>query len=451
MSNDIDDFDTDDFNLDGFDDLDTGKKNTLGDLWRNNIFVKIGAILLGIALLIGIFTIFGGEKEQRDFSQVDAVSDLTEVPGGSEETPENITQAIEDVNRDRLETALRENTSAIPIPTSSTKGKIELEREPRDTEDPLERWRRLQEDKVNRAVEKKEPEAEPVPEVDTRTPAIEALADAMSTQMQSILQNQNISGTQHQRIADLEYLEGLQQKIDDKAEADRQAREEERERNNRDNGDNSNSSGDNDILLPAGTIEYAQLITEANTDVPGPILAEVLTGPFKGARLIGDFTETFDYLTLNFNTIVLDGVDFSASAVAIDPDTTLPGVVTDINRRYFTRVVLPVAAEFIAGYSNAVSESGITTVTVSGDSVTETVTNSSGDEQEVASGIATAGSELSNIIQEYRDNNPQLLRVRAGTPIGILFTEAVTDEEDEEVTGPFAPLQTNLLNNNQPQ
>ena len=125
--------------------------------------------------------------------------------------------------------------------------------------------------------------------------------------------------------------------------------------------------------------------------------------------------------------------------------------MTDINRRYFTRVILPVAAEFIAGYSNAVSESGITTVTVSGDSVTETVTNSSGDEQEVASGIATAGSELSNIIQEYRDNNPQLLRVRAGTPIGILFTEAVTDEEDEEVTGPFAPLQTNLLNNNQPQ
>ena len=175
MSNDIDDFDADDFSLDGFDDLDTGKKNTLGDLWRNNIFVKIGAILLGIALLIGIFTIFGGEKEKRDFSQVDAVSDLTEVPGGSEETPGNITQAIEDVNRDRLETALRENTSAIPIPTSSTKGKIELEREPRDTEDPLERWRRLQEDKVSRAVEKKEPEAEPVPEVDTRTPAIDCL------------------------------------------------------------------------------------------------------------------------------------------------------------------------------------------------------------------------------------------------------------------------------------
>ena len=202
--------------------------------------------------------------------------------------------------------------------------------------------------------------------------------------------------------------------------------------------------------MPAGTIEYAQLITEANTDVPGPVLAKVMTGPFKGAKLIGDFSETYDYLTLNFNTIVLDGLDYSADAVAIDPDTTLPGVVTDINRRYFTRVLLPVAAEFIAGYSNAVSESGITTVTVSGDSVTETVTNSSGSEQEVASGVATAGSELASIIQEYRNNRPQLLRIRAGTPIGVFFTSAITDEADaEEVTGPFAPLQTNILNNNQ--
>ena len=443
----MDDFDGDDFNFDGFDDLDDGKaKNSLGDLWRNNIFVKIGAILLGFALLIGIFTIFGGKKDKREFSDLRVASDLTEVPGGTEETPENITQAIEDVNRDRLETALRDNTSAIPIPTNSTKGKIELEREPRDEEDPLERWRRLQEDKVSRAVEE-QPEEPAEPEVDTRTPAIEALSAAMSTQMQSVLQNQKNEGPQYKRIADLDYLEGLQKKIDDRAEAERKEREEALERQE---DESSSRDGRGDILLPAGTIEYAQLITEANTDVPGPVLAQVMTGPFKGAKLIGDFSETYDYLTLNFNTIVLDGLDYSADAIAIDPDTTLPGVVTDINRRYFTRVLLPVAAEFIAGYSNAVSESGITTVTVSGDSVTETVTNSSGSEQEVASGVATAGSELASIIQEYRNNRPQLLRIRAGTPIGVFFTSAITDEADaEEVTGPFAPLQTNILNNTQ--
>ena len=435
MSDNMDDFDSDDFSLDDFDDLDS-PKNTLGDLWANNIFVKIGAILLGIALLIGVFTIFGGDKEAKQYSSVDARDDLSEVPGGTAEVSENITRAIEDVNTRRLETALRENTSTVPMPTNATKGKIQLDRGPRDDEDPLERWRRLQEDKVDRAVVKKE--EDPEPEVDTRTPAIAALSEAMSQQMQSVLGNQDLKGASVKRVANFQYLEGLQEKIDNQLEEDRKAAEETREAR----GGNNPNGATRTIFLPAGTIEYAQLITEANTDVPGPILAEIMTGPLKGARLIGSFDETYDYLILNFDTIVLDGIDYSIDAVAIDPDTTLPGVVTDINRRYFTRVVLPVAAEFISGFAQAVSESGVTTVTVSGDSTTETVSNSNDSEQEVASGIATAGTELSSIIQEYRDNNPQLLRVRAGTPMGILFTEAVDDEdEDDEDVEIFDPAQ----------
>ena len=438
MIDDVDDFDSDDFSLDDFDDLD-GQKNTLGDLWANNIFVKIGAILLGIALLIGVFTIFGGEKEVNQFSAVEATTDLSEVPGGTAEVSENITRAIEDVNTRRLETALRENTSTIPMPTNATKGKIKLDKGPREDEDPLERWRRLQEDKVDRAVVRKEVAAEP--EIDTRTPAIEALSAAMSQQMQSVLGNQELKGAEIKKVANFDYLESVQAKIDEKLEKEITEAEEARARN-----ENNSDGGVRTILLPAGTIEYAQLITEANTDVPGPILAEIMTGPLKGGRLIGRFDQTYDYLILNFDTIVLDGIDYSINAVAIDPDTTLPGVVTDINRRYFTRVVLPVAAEFISGFAQAISESGVTTVTVSGDSTTETVSNSNDNDQEVASGVATAGTELASIIQEYKDNRPQLLRVRAGTPLGILFTEAVDDEEDsrEEVeeTSPRQRLQT---------
>jgi len=45
----------------------------------------------------------------------------------------------------------------------------------------------------------------------------------------------------------------------------------------------------------------------------------------------------------------------------------------------------------------------------------------------VALGVSRAGEELSGILNEIQDNNPQLLRVRAGTPIGILFVDSVTD------------------------
>jgi len=232
---------------------------------------------------------------------------------------------------------------------NASKGQIPFEQEAREEEDPLDRWRRLQEQKVERAIAK-EPAVEPEePEVDTRTPAIQALSQAMSGQMEAILGNQTIEGAETRRVADLEYLEGLQQAEEERLEAERREREEAAAAL----GDGDDSRARSEVLLSAGSIEYAQLLTEANTDVPGPILAQIVTGPFQGARLIGTFEETYNYLTLNFDTVVLDGVDYSVDAVAIDPETTLPGVVTDINRRYFTRVVLPVAAEFIAGFADA--------------------------------------------------------------------------------------------------
>lgn len=418
------DFDSDDdFDLDGFDnefgDLDSS--GSLGDLWRNNPFVKIGAILVGVALLIGIVMLFSGGEQKKATSQMSGGIEVTQTPG-TEAVTENYRQAIEESNTVRLEEALRQNESAVPMPVEAPKGVIPLELDQPEEVDPLERWRKLQEEKVARAAKAK-PQGLAVPaepEVDTRTPAIQALSAAIALQMESILNNQGISGAQTKSIADLEYLEGLQAKHEENLENAQEDRQ--------DRFFGGRTSDDTDeILLPAGTIEYAQLITEANTDVPGPILAEIMTGPLKGARLIGTFEETYDYLTLNFNTIVLDGVDYSADAVAIDPKTTLPGLATDINRRYFTRVILPVAADFITGYASALSTSGNTTITISGDTVTEATENDNSNDQEVALGVARAGEELASILDDVRDNNPQLLRVRSGTPMGILFVSAVTN------------------------
>ena len=427
------DFDTDDdFDLDGFDDDfgDLENKGTLGDLWRNNPFIKIAAIVLGLVLLIGIVMLFTGKKEEQDASRMREGSDVTEVPG-TEAVTENYRQAIEESNTVRLEEALRKNESAVPMPVEAPKGVIPLEVEKPNEVDPLDRWRKLQEDKVKRAAKKAVIEESDEPEVDTKTPAIQALSGAMVAQMESILKNQKIEGAQTASITDFEYLEDLQDSHDELQEDRRQELEERRGNSNGFGGTTDENSGA-EIILPAGTIEYAQLITEANTDVPGPILAEVMTGPFKGGRLIGTFEETYNYLTLNFNTIVLDGIDYTADAVAIDPETTLPGMVTDINRRYFSRVVLPVAADFITGFASAISSSGNTSITISGDSVTETTSNNRSNDQEVALGIAQAGEGLAEVLNEVRENTPQLLRVRAGTPMGIFFVSSVTNRSSQQ-------------------
>jgi len=426
-----DEFDAEDFGGDEFDDL-ADQGVTLGELWRNNVFVKVGVIFGALAILILGIIIFGGSRERTPDSRVARSSEVTETPG-SNEVSEVMRQAIEEENTRRIEEAIRQSESAVPMPVEPPKGGLPLQFEEPEEEDPLERWRRMQEERLRQQqLQVEEAQEPPVPEEDTRTPAVNALAQAMSQQMESVLANQQIKPPKVLPITDLGYLENLQQKEKNKREA---ALEEQRQRLVA--LGLTNGPGDTRILLPAGTIEYAQLVTEANTDVPGPVLAEIATGPLRGGRILGTFDSTEDYITLNFNTIILDGVDYSATAVAIDPQTTLPGMATDIDRRYFKRVVLPMAAEFITGFTQAVANSGRTTVTISGDSVTESTSNDNLDsDQEVASGVSRAGQELAEILDDQADDTKTLLRIQAGTAIGVLFTSAVTDNQQAQPVAP---------------
>ncbi|HPF78812.1 MAG TPA: TrbI/VirB10 family protein [Alphaproteobacteria bacterium] len=439
---DTDDFDTGDFDDGGFDDLNS-QKGTLGDLWRNNPLVKIGVILAAFAFLVGGIILFGGKRDNLPESRVASSRDITEAPG-SAETTETFRQAIEEENVRRIEEAQRSATSAVPTPVDPPKGTLPLQFEEPEEEDPLERWRRMQEDRIRQQqVEvqlENEPEAPPPP--DTRTPAINALAQAMSQQMESVLSNQQIKPPILQNVATLSYLEALQEKERKKLEealASQQA------------AFGAIDPDEVNILLSAGTIEYAQLITEANTDAPGPILAQIVTGPLKGGRLIGSFTSTDKYLTLNFNTIVLDGIDYAAQGIAIDPNTTLPGVVTEIDHRYFTKIVLPAAAAFVTGLTTAIADSGKTTIVIqNSDGSSSTTTSGTNDsDQEVASGIAEAGDVIADILNEKADNTQTLIRVAPGTPIGVLFISPVVDtpqllqrQQQQQVQQPYPYDQT---------
>ena len=295
-------------------------------------------------------------------------------------------------------------------------------------EDPLERWKRMQEERIRQqeALQKARPAAQPQmtePQVDTRTPAINALAQSMSAQMQGILQGITTSGTKHAKVASISFIEEKQKAREDamKQKAAAQAVV------GLDGQQNTVNDQVESIVVPAGTIEYGQLILEANTDAPGPVMVQIISGPLRGSRLMGSFQSTDDYLILNFSTIIIDGIDYPVQAVAIDPDTTMPGVITEIDRRYFGRVILPMAAEFVSGLAEAISESGTTSVYISDNNVTQS-TGDKDSEQEVASGISEAGDKLSELIDEEAGKIKPMLRVAAGTPVGILFTAPVVDD-----------------------
>ena len=55
-----------------------------------------------------------------------------------------------------------------------------------------------------------------------------------------------------------------------------------------------------------GHILYARLISQANSDAPAPIIAEIVQGEMAGSRVLGSFTVANEKLILEFNTLVIE-------------------------------------------------------------------------------------------------------------------------------------------------
>jgi intracellular multiplication protein IcmE len=413
---------TDDFGGDpGFADFDQEEnKNTLGYLWRNNPLVKAGSVLIIAALLIGVVIYFGMERKKPDQSVVSSGADITQAPGTEEVSP-RIREAIEEVNQAEVERAQKEGDSAVPIQIDPPSAALPIPAEDQEQEDPLQKWRKLQEERLQKELDRTEV-VEPAPPVDPGpNPAIAGLAEAMSQQMQSILERQGHNNFGYKIIADQDFIDSLNASSDEDFSdfSDSDFNE---------NGGGGDFSDTGTILVPAGEIEYGQMITEANSDVQGPVLALIASGPLRGSRLIGSFAVQEEMLSLNFNTLVYKGQSIGIEAVALDPKTTLPALATDVDHRYLKRIVLPAAAAFVEGAASAISQSGLTTVSVEGSTVAED-SEEPDQKQQIASGIEEAGEEVRDLIDEEVDNTKVLVRIEKGTPLGILFLQPVTDEQ----------------------
>ncbi len=177
-----------------------------------------------------------------------------------------------------------------------------------------------------------------------------------------------------------------------------------------------------ELIVPAGHISYAVTLTESNSRVPGPVLVKILSGPLKGFRALGGFTVADDYLVIKFHKAILGYEEYDINAYALDPTTTLPGMASEIDRHYFRRFVLPIAASFIEGLGAAVSESS-TEVNVSDGVVTETEEPSKTSE-EVWAAVEAAGKTTGEILEEFKRDGPTI-KVLAGSEMGILFVVSV--------------------------
>lgn len=407
---------------DGFDEFSQDSGGS--DSFRQSPIAKLLIVLLAIGVIFGVVFYFSGDEVDEKPSILPPGSEVTQIPGtGEESAPQAYLDAVEEVNEETLERAIAEGTSAIPVPVEAPETRLEVPEIEEETEDPLLRWRQLQEERVERQLKSREAEVEPVTVLDAeqQSEAIKALAESMVQQMESVL----TSNTEN-KIFTTRTLISYNSN----------------DENANGSGSGGNGGGGDDgafeeeevatIVIAAGQIYYGQTLLEANSDVPSSVLAQVVSGPLKGWRLIGEFTvlEDAEKLAITFNIAVNDeGKQYDVDAIMLNPKTTLPAMRTYINRRWIRRVILPAASSFIEGFAQAIEDSGRTSVTVSGETVIQEDQELSND-QEVAAGVSEAADELTEIIDDYAEVQP-LIIIKAGTPVGIFFTENVVDTEGD--------------------
>jgi len=176
-------------------------------------------------------------------------------------------------------------------------------------------------------------------------------------------------------------------------------------------------------FIRAGTIVPAVLLTSINSDTPGPVLAQITSGPLAGSRLIGQFQATEKEVVVQFRTISMPGQtrSFNVSAYAVN-DGLGTGLATDVNNHYWRRYGFLLAAGFLQGYGQAIQMSGTQTTVTDGGGVI--VTQDLDDSKIAKVALGQAGSTVASEIQQASRVRPTVKvsgKDGNGVPIGLLF------------------------------
>lgn len=181
-------------------------------------------------------------------------------------------------------------------------------------------------------------------------------------------------------------------------------------------------------IIKAGTILYAVLDTAVNSDFPdSPVLATIVQGDFKGAKLLGKLALTSgqDRVGLAFKLMNRDDwvSGKTINAFAIDPDTARSALASNVNYHYFLRYGGLFASSFLHGYANAVNSSGATIT--SGIFGTTTTRSNLSPGSKIMTGLGQVGQNLSSVMAGYV-TTPPTVKIEPGVSLGILFMQDVS-------------------------
>lgn len=184
--------------------------------------------------------------------------------------------------------------------------------------------------------------------------------------------------------------------------------------------------GPGSTVIKAGDVMFGVLDTGINSDEQSPILATIVQGPLKGARLLGQFSRAGKKVVLSFTTMSLKAIPRSIgiNAVAIDPDTARTALASEVNNHYMLRYGTLFASSFVAGLAQAIAQSGSTVVSEPfGQAIIQNPTLSAADKGLIA--LGNVGTQYAGVLRQ-NFNTPPTITVDSGEGIGILFMADLT-------------------------
>ena len=389
---------------------------TFAQMWQNPIFklVVIAVVVAGGALA-GVKVLSGGREQQQSALPV---AGQTSAMGGTTENVE-ITQdyalEIKKNDQERAAAARMTGDSSVPVPLQYgvSEPQFDSDLSGREGYEDLKAFDALLRGDDNQQDKKITPPvpAQTTPQIPPEL--VQNLTAAMTNQMQILMKAWTPDDLKSVRssASEEEILAAVAPKPVD-------------------------SSGlmkaDLKPVVTAGSVYYGQMLIEANSDVPGPVMAQILTGPLKGGRAIGSFETFRNHLVIRFTTVSLGEKAMDTDILVLDPNTTLGGVATEVDPRYFQRVLLPAAAAFVSEYGRTLSEP-TSTVTVSGTTGSNitTSTNERDAKDALYAGIGEAADKIDQFITEEGASIKRLVRVEVGTPVGLFFVKPVCGMEGQ--------------------
>ena len=454
-----DDLDLDDLPPEGGGKEETPKAS-LQEAWNSNPMLKIAAVVMGVVVLIGGYMIFASNAEDNSKAMIhmNDASNIKQVPGQQELDPA-YRKALEETNKKEADAAAEMGGSALPTPIGTAKvGGLDMPEMPEKPKtDPLAEWRKATETRrmnIEKDVVEEDngapppeivPMAQPIrPQQQLRMDpnASRQLAEQMrviiGAQMPQNAKNLDItkrSSPYYDLVTNQAHLKEVQTAAGGTlvASAGKNSDGTPCDGENCDEASSKTAPGTDSgksepkPIVTAGTIAYAQLLMELNSDIEGPVMAQVLSGPFEGARAIGKVETKDEYMVITFDRIIKDAVSYAVNSIALDEHTTLAAHATDIDHHYFARVILPAAAKFVEGYGSAVAQTGTTTQQTSGGGQS-TSTPKPTPKESLYKGLEESTKKVSEMLQKGAER-PITVKVAKGTTMGILFLDTVTTED----------------------